>query len=409
MFKFILLFTLLLFNINLLAAKHIENNMIKLQLNWKNQFQFAGYIMAKEKGFYSDYNLKVILNEVSKDINVVDAVLKGDAHFGIGRSSLIINRANGSKIVALASILQSSPHVLISLKRDDLKEIKDFKDKKIMISTNAKDDLVILSMLFSNSMSLDKMEVVPHTYNIEDLVTGKVDIYAAYTSNEPFVLKNKYKLDSTIFSPSEYGFDFYSDILFTSEELVRNHHKIVSNFKTASLNGWKYAFENIEETVDTIFEKYNTQNKSKKALLYEANKLKKLAYLEDKELGQIEEKRVEKINDFYTILGETNHNIDLNKFIFSNYKNNFLLTSKEKAYLRKKKILNLCIDPNWMPFEKFDELGNYVGLTSEYFKLFEKQLNTSITPIKTKSWSETLRFIKDKKCDILSAAMITKK
>ncbi len=86
-----------------------------------------------------------------------------------------------------------------------------------------------------------------------------------------------------------------------------------------------------------------------------------------------------------------------------------ILTSKENSYLKNKKEIKICIDPDWFPFEKFDIDGNYVGISSEYFKLFQKQLNIKIKPIKTISWSQSLEFSKQRKCDILALANETPK
>ena len=45
---------------------------VTLQLSWFDQFQFAGYYMAKEKGFYKELGLDVEIhyfNEVKADLN----------------------------------------------------------------------------------------------------------------------------------------------------------------------------------------------------------------------------------------------------------------------------------------------------------------------------------------------------
>ncbi len=83
---------------------------------------------------------------------------------------------------------------------------------------------------------------------------------------------------------------------------------------------------------------------------------------------------------------------------------NISLDKKEKDYLQNKKELKICLDPNWFPFEGFDKDGKYVGISSDYFKLFQKQLNIPIVPVKTNSWTQTLEFVKNRKCDILTLA-----
>ncbi|MEA3352343.1 MAG: response regulator [Campylobacterota bacterium] len=67
----------------------------------------------------------------------------------------------------------------------------------------------------------------------------------------------------------------------------------------------------------------------------------------------------------------------------------------------------MCIDPNWLPFEKLDTNGNYIGMGADYILLFEKRLGYPIQLVKTKSWSESIDKVKAKKCDILPLAMKT--
>jgi len=55
-----------------------------------------------------------------------------------------------------------------------------------------------------------------------------------------------------VWDPKKYGFDFYDDILFTSQKELDNHPQRVENFNNASLMGWKYAFSHIKETVNLI-------------------------------------------------------------------------------------------------------------------------------------------------------------
>jgi len=83
------------------------------------------------------------------------------------------------------------------------------------------------------------------------------------------------------------------------------------------------------------------------------------------------------------------------------------LTNNEKEYLKEKKHIKMCIDPNWMPFEQFDKNGNHIGMTADYYNIFKKHLNIDIKVIKTETWIESLSGIQSRKCDILSLAMET--
>ncbi|RXJ86070.1 diguanylate cyclase [Arcobacter sp. CECT 8985] len=83
------------------------------------------------------------------------------------------------------------------------------------------------------------------------------------------------------------------------------------------------------------------------------------------------------------------------------------LTLKEKKYLTNIKNLNMCVDPDWMPMDKIQK-GKHVGVGSDYIYQIKKFLNINIILVKTKNWSETLEYIKHRKCDIIPLAVKTK-
>ena len=84
-----------------------------------------------------------------------------------------------------------------------------------------------------------------------------------------------------------------------------------------------------------------------------------------------------------------------------------IFTSEEIIYIKEKKQIAMCIDPNWMPFEKIEN-KKHIGMTSDFMKLFEKQIGIPIVMVPTRTWSESIEFAKNRKCDIFSLAMETK-
>ena len=77
---------------------------VTLQLIWKNQFQFAGYYVAKELGFYEEAGLDVTIKEYEVGTDVTADVVSQKAHFGVDRSSLIIESMEGKSVFLLSSI-----------------------------------------------------------------------------------------------------------------------------------------------------------------------------------------------------------------------------------------------------------------------------------------------------------------
>ncbi len=87
-------------------------------------------------------------------------------------------------------------------------------------------------------------------------------------------------------------------------------------------------------------------------------------------------------------------------------KKNIQINESEKKYLKNKKIVKMCIDPNWMPLE-MNKQGIHFGMTSDYMSLIEKEIGIPIELVDTKTWIESMEFAKKRKCDIFSLAMAT--
>lgn len=366
-----ILILLILFIVNLEAS---SKEKITLQLDWLNQFQFAGYYIAKEKGYYDENNLDVQINEYSNNIDVINNTIKNDGFYAIGKSSLILDKLDGKDIVLLSSIFQNSPLILITNEQSQIKSIKDLKNKKIMITSDAKSSASISAMIIANELKMSDVNIQEHSFNLDDLINGKTDAMACYLSNEPYILKNK-NIKFNILDPKDFGFDFYEGILFTSENELKNHPQRVEKFNKASLKGWKYAFDNIEESAKIIYEKFNTQNKSLKSLIYEGTILKELSQYEKNALGNINIDRINEIQRVYSLLGLKNKkNTKLDNLIYNS--NNLYLTKEEVDYL-KNNTLKFLTDSNFRPFTmKIDK--NLSGIEIEYVKLIENILNKKI-------------------------------
>ncbi len=83
------------------------------------------------------------------------------------------------------------------------------------------------------------------------------------------------------------------------------------------------------------------------------------------------------------------------------------LTDAERAYLRETGPIDICIDPNWMPFERFNGNGDHEGMSADYFALFEQTLSTRFRPVTTETWAQSVEYLKAGKCDLFSLAMRT--
>ena len=404
--KFIkLIFLLFLFTTSL----YCENlKKITIQLSWFDQFQFAGYYMAKEKGFYKELGLDVEIKPFVFGIDIPKEVSDGKIDFAVGRETLILERSKNRNIVALYALFQASPLILMTTKQSGINSINDFSHKKIMTTIDDSSEVSLKAMIISNKVKIEDLEFLKHSHNIDDLINKKTDVISAYISKAPFQLNQK-GVEYNIFDPKKFGFDMYSDMLYTSENLINSDLNTVLLFKKASLKGWEYAYSNIEESSGLIFEIYNSQNLTKNEIIYEGKELKKLSYFNTANLGEIKKDKIQRIYDLYNLMGLIEAPIDLEKFVFDlNNLRNLTFSAMERNYLEKRDDITMCVIPNSMPYSDIKD-GKFIGFVADYITLIENKIKKPITLIPTKSWSESLSLAENGKCDILPSAVWTKK
>ncbi|WP_419766330.1 MAG: transporter substrate-binding domain-containing protein [Arcobacter sp.] len=83
-----------------------------------------------------------------------------------------------------------------------------------------------------------------------------------------------------------------------------------------------------------------------------------------------------------------------------------IFSKKEKDYLETKLSISMCVDPDWMPYEKIEN-HKHVGIVADYIKSFQKKINIPIELVETQNWSQSLEYVKSRKCDILALVMDT--
>lgn len=399
------IFILIILLSHTLFAKELKK--VTLQLSWLDQFQFAGYYMAKQKGFYEELGLDVEIKPFAFGIDIPKDVNDGKIDFAVGRETLILERIKNPNIVALYAIFQSTPLVLLSTKESGINNINDFSNKKIMTTIDDASEVSLKAMISSNKIKLENLTFLKHSHNIDDLINKNTDVISAYISKAPYNLQKK-GVEYNIFDPKKYDFDMYSDMLYTNQNLINYDLNTVLLFKKASLKGWEYAYSNMQESVDIIYEKYNTQNLEKEELLYEAKELKKLSYFKTANLGEIRKDKIQRIYDLYNVMGLVPSAVNLDKFIFDiNSLSSFTFSTQEIKYIEEKDTIKMCVMPNSMPYSDIKD-GKFVGFVADYISIIENKIKKPITLVPTKSWTESLAFAKARKCDILSSIVETK-
>ena len=291
----------------------------KIQLKWSHQFQFAGYYAALHRGFYREEGLDVTIKPGGPQVLVDDEVLSGRADFGVLGSELIQMRTSGKPLVLLAVIMQHSPRAIIVRADSGINAPADLVGRQLMINLN--EDTEFRAMLTAEGIPYEKLSITPKDKTAEaKFIEGKIDGLNGSIGNQPIIFQGAGIPVKTI-RPISYGIDFYGDSLFTSESHVNDHPEQVEKFRRATLKGWYYAMENIEEIVDLIVAEYSP-GKSREHLLFEAEAIRKLILPDLVDIGHVSRHRIERIAQIYADLDLVQPDYSLKGFLYNPDRNN---------------------------------------------------------------------------------------
>jgi signal transduction histidine kinase/ABC-type nitrate/sulfonate/bicarbonate transport system substrate-binding protein len=371
---------------------------VSLQLHWKYQFQFAGFIAAKEKGFYEEAGLDVELKEYTFATNIVKEVLSKRANYGIYNSNILVSYLHNSDIKLLSSYFKRSALVLIT--KPDIQSPKDLIGKKIMAA--GKEDFLLnfKSLLNEYKIPLNGMHFVEHSYGIQEFVNGDVDAMTAFISDQPHKL-DKLGVKYNIINPSDIGLFNLQLELFTSKEEAQNNFARANAFRDASNKGWKYALNNKEEIINIIYEKYS-HNISKEDLRIEANEIERLILPKTYDIGSIDKnflhKQFEDLKLSYNITSDRN----FHDFFFTSKQDDQPYFSKEEQeYIHAKKEISLCLQPDCYPLDGISDT-EHSGIMGDIYKEISQKTGLKFVPVVSKKLEDFKEKVLQKQCDMVS-------
>jgi NitT/TauT family transport system substrate-binding protein len=259
--------TTMLGAVMVLAGGGVQAQDLTLQLKWVTQAQFAGYYVAKDKGFYEEEGLDVTILPGGPDVAPTQVLAGGGADVIVEwMPAALAAREKGLPLVNIAQPFKSSGMMLTCLKESGISDPKtDFKGKTLGVwfSGNEYPFLSWMSQLgLSTEGGPDGVTVLKQGFNVDPLLQKQAACISTMTYNEyGQVLDAGIAPDDLVtFKYEDQGVATLEDGLYVLESTLEDSAKVTDlvKFVRASMKGWKYAEENPEEAAQIVLDNDET-------------------------------------------------------------------------------------------------------------------------------------------------------
>jgi len=226
-----------------------------IQLNWVPNVQFAGVLLAKERGWYAEAGIDLTVKGWEFGVSSVDEALSGKAQIAVVEGDLLIKSiAAGSAPKAIAAAFQKTAFCLMSKTAQGIETPKDLIGKRVGINS-PESELMLKIVLAHQGVRFEDITPVQVGWDLQPLIDGEIDVYPAYMNNEPIIMKER-GYDVTYIPGFKYGYDFYSGVYVVTETMLAEQPQLVQAFLEVTLRGWEAAFNDPAATAQLIVEKY---------------------------------------------------------------------------------------------------------------------------------------------------------
>ncbi len=253
--------------LTLAAGAALAADEVNLQLKWVTQAQFAGYYVAKDKGFYEEEGLDVTILPGGPDIAPTQVIAGGGADVTVEwMPAALAAREKGLPLVNIAQPFKSSGMMLTCWKDAGIASPEDLKNRTLGVWFFG-NEFPFMSWMSQLGISTDGksesgVEVLKQGFNVDPLLQRQADCISTMTYNEYWqVIDAGVNPDDLVtFKYEEQGVATLEDGLYVLEENLGDEAFVekMERFVRASMKGWKYAEDNPDEAALIVLDNDET-------------------------------------------------------------------------------------------------------------------------------------------------------
>ena len=231
-----------------------QGTPVTFQLNWMAGGANAGFAAALAEGYYKDAGLNVTIVQGNGSANTAQLVANGRAQLAyadaVAVSQLI---AKGAPMKIIATVYQSNPNAVMSLKKTGIKSVKDLVGKKVGVPSGSSQTTMLPLLLKSNNIKESDINMIdmPVASMVPALLQGQVD--AVLGSIDAYQIQAESQgAQLDVYRFADHGVPTVSTSIFASNSYLKENPDLVKKFVAASLKGWGFAIDNPDKAIKDL-------------------------------------------------------------------------------------------------------------------------------------------------------------
>ena len=230
---------------------------LKLVLDWTPNTNHTGLYVAMEKGYYKDAGIELEIVQPPEDGAEV-LVASGKADFGISFQDTLagaLSKADPLPIKAVAAITQHNTSGIMSRKGDGITTPKGLEGKKYATWDLPIEKAIIKNVVEKDGGDFSKVELVPSTVTdeVSALSTKQIDAVWVYYGWSGIAANVKnFEFDYFAFKDINPTFDYYTPVIITNDNMIKNDKDTVKKFLEATKKGYEFAAGNPKDAAEIL-------------------------------------------------------------------------------------------------------------------------------------------------------------
>jgi NitT/TauT family transport system substrate-binding protein len=298
------------------AASGQTLDKLSFATNWVAEAEHGGFYQALADGTYRRYGLDVTIVPGGPQVNNRLLLPVGKIDFYLSANTLQSFDAVEQNIptIAVASMFQKDPQVLIAHPDRGINDLKDLKNLVLYIS---KEGMASYFQWLKADYGLADTQVRPYTFNPQPFLADRNSVMQGYVTSEPYAIEKQTRVRPKIFLIADYGFSSYSTLIETRRDLVDGRPDLVQRFVDASIIGWyNYIYHDNAPANDLI--KRQNPEMTDELLAYSVARMKEYGIVDSGDavelgVGAMTDARVASFFDKMVRAGVVKANLDYRK------------------------------------------------------------------------------------------------